>query len=188
MGARPHPSGDRDLIRACRRGDENAWERLVEKYRHLVYSVPHRIGLGEDESAEVFQAVFLSLIRHIDSLRQEENLIPWLVTTARRQSWRVGRAAMRRARALEEASDARSEPAPLEDDLEGVERQLAVRTALDSLDARCRSLLTTLFYSEPSASYSEISRRMKMPLASVGPTRMRCLEKLKRELRKSGLF
>src|SRR6059036_3344802 len=88
--------GDRELLRACRLGDEGAWEALVQKYRHLVYSIPHRIGLGEEEAAEVFQAVFLSLIRHIDGLKKEETLIPWLVTTTQRQSWKLGRAAKRR--------------------------------------------------------------------------------------------
>lgn len=188
MRTRPSWHSDRELIRACRRGEEDAWRSLVEKYRHLVYSIPYRNGLGAEESDEVFQAVFLSLIRHIDELKQERTLVPWLMTTTQRQSWKAGRAKAQRGRLLEEVSDALPDPAWLEDDLEVVERQIAVRAALECLDPRCRGLLEILFYSDPPAAYTEISRRMKMPVASIGPTRMRCLEKLERELRKTGLF
>src|SRR5262245_31849423 len=87
-----HPEGsDRALVERCRKGDERAWEALVRKYRHLVYSIPHRSGLGAEEAGDVFQTVFLALAKHLDTLRQEETLLPWLVTTAKRESWKVSR-------------------------------------------------------------------------------------------------
>lgn len=162
--------------------------QLVAKYRHLVYSIPTRIGLGAEEASEVFQTVFLNLIRHIDRLEQDQTLIPWLVTAARRQSWKVARGAARSTRRLEEATEDLPDPGSRGEDLESLERQVAVRAALDHLNARCRELLSSLFYSDPPVAYTEISRRMRIPVASIGPTRIRCLEKLKREIRKSGLF
>lgn len=188
MRAQRSRKSDRSLIKACKEGDESAWEALVEKYKRLVYSIPYRIGLDEEEAAEVFQFVFLSLISHIDDLRQEETLVPWLVTTTQRRSWKLARASARRAVNFEELQDGPAGHASVEDDLEAIERQLAVRSALDRLDDRCRRLLEILFYSEPPAAYDDVSRRMSMPVASIGPTRMRCLEKLRRELRRSGLF
>jgi RNA polymerase sigma factor (sigma-70 family) len=187
--SRQPTTGDRELVLACRRGDEHAWEALVNKYRHLVYSIPHRSGLRPDEVADVFQAVFLALLRHLDDLKREESLVAWLVVTARRESWKLARAAARQGWQLEEVREAvGGRTRTTDEEMQQLERQVAVREALARLDSRCRRLLEIFFYSDPPLSYREVSREMKISIPSIGPTRMRCLEKIKRDLKKSGLF
>ena len=186
MGTAFSGGSDRELIHACRSGDQAAWDALVRKYRHLVYSIPHRSGLAADDASDVFQAVFLALLRHLDGLRQEETLVPWLVTATKRETWKIGRKHARE-RPEAEGEIAGSDPFPGEA-MERLEDQIAVRGALDRIDSRCRHLLNLLFYSDPTPAYAEISRTLKIPVASIGPTRIRCLEKLRRELKRGGFF
>ena len=82
-------ASDTHLLLACRRGDESAWEALVNRYQRLVYAIPRRAGLDEDHAAEVFQDVFAILVEKLDEIEQPERLQAWLVTTAKRRTWRV---------------------------------------------------------------------------------------------------
>src|SRR5215210_1787560 len=80
---------DEQLLLACRRGEEAAWEALVTRYQRLIFTVARRAGLDEDLAAEVFQDVFATLLENIDSIEQPSRLHAWLVTTARRKTWRL---------------------------------------------------------------------------------------------------
>jgi RNA polymerase sigma factor (sigma-70 family) len=183
---------DRALLRACRDGDENAWETLVRRYQRLIYAIPRRAGLGEDQSAEVFQRVFLTLVEHLDRIEQPERLAAWLATTARRESWRVsrqGRATVPLTSDSGEADDAAApiDTAPLPDEeIERMERQHEVRHAVGRLDERCRALLTMLFYRAAPPPYLEVAIALGVPEGSIGPTRARCLQKLRRILEEAG--
>ena len=181
---------DHELIRKCREGDESAWEAMVLKYRRLVYSIPHAAGLKKEQAEDVFQAVFHALLKNIGSIRQQETLIPWLVTTARRESWKASRRAgqaVRREEDFDQVEPVAGEPLPL-DDLEILERQITVRATLEAMEERCRRLLELLFYQDPPMPYGEIARELHMPAPSIGPTRIRCLEKLRKSLKGKGPF
>jgi RNA polymerase sigma factor (sigma-70 family) len=179
---------DVTLVRACRDGDALAWETLVRRYQRLIYTIPRRAGLDEDLAAEVFQQVCVALLSHIQRIEQPERIGAWLVTAARRESWRQSR----RAGATEQLAvgDDDEEPtlqlvdgSPLPDEqFERLERQHAVRLALTTLDERCRTLLTALFYQPAPPSYSELASAMKISEGSIGPTRARCLQKLRQAL------
>ena len=184
-----HPS-DESLVSACRRGDEAAWEMLINRYQRLVYTVPHRAGLDDELCAEVVQGVFTKLVEKLDELEQPSRVSAWLVTAARRESWR----ASRRARSFGVSLDSMARPndapdrQPLPDEmLVRLEEQHLVRSAVDSLDPRCRTLLILLFYQSDSPSYAEIAARLGISEGSIGPTRGRCLEKLLRLLRRLGV-
>ncbi len=82
---------DESLLLACRSGDAMAWETLLRRYQRLVYSVPRRAGLGNDLAADVFQQVFAKLVEQVERIEQPARIGAWLVTTARRESWRVSR-------------------------------------------------------------------------------------------------
>src|SRR3990172_8770825 len=82
---------DSHLIQACLRGDEHAWESLLERYERLIYSIPRRYGMAEHDAAEVFQNVCITLLGQLDRLRDHEKLGAWLVTTTRRECWRQWR-------------------------------------------------------------------------------------------------
>jgi RNA polymerase sigma factor (sigma-70 family) len=181
---------DRDLVAACLAGDASAWETLVARYQRLVYSIPMKARLSADDAADIFQSVWLKLYEKLASLRDHEKLSSWLITTTTREVWRVA-ARNRRDSAPASADDDDhsaaleqiAATAPLADaEREMLEQQQLVRETLESLPERCRNLLTMLFYEKDELSYAEIARRMAMPVPSVGPTRARCLEKMKKLL------
>ena len=95
---------DEELLRACRRGDEAAWEALVRRYQRLVYAVARRAGLDEDAAADVFQDVFATLLENVEAIEQPSRLHAWLVTTARRKTWLAIKRS-RRAVALDELDE-----------------------------------------------------------------------------------
>jgi RNA polymerase sigma factor (sigma-70 family) len=180
---------DKQLLLACRRGDERAWEALVHRYQRLIYTIPQRAGLDQDQAAEVFQEVFITLLQKLDDIEQPERLHAWLVTTARRKTWRL----ISRDRSLQQTgTDDDDSPdlladlpdnAALPDEvLEKLEEQHRVRSGLAELDERCRTLLTMLYYNVPTPGYSEIAAQLAIPEGSIGPTRARCLKKLTRIL------
>lgn len=181
---------DSALIAACRRGDADAWEALVMRYQRLIYAIPVRAGLDEQQAAEVFQTVFEKLIRHLDTLEQPERVHAWLVTTAKRESWRLLRQqTVGGVHVSVDAEEAQELPAgqPLPNEVvQQLEDQHMVRSALQQLEENCRRLLTALFYQESSVPYTEVAAALGIPPGSVGPTRARCLQKLRTLLARAG--
>lgn len=180
---------NRELITACLDGDAGAWEELITRYQRLIYSIPIKARLSPDDAADVFQSVCLKFFEKLSTLRDYDRLSSWLITTTTREVWRVSARGRREAPAMsgdEDGPDLLSEladGAPLADEQrELLERQQVVRQGVESLSARCRNLLDMLFYEKEQPTYAEIARRMGMPVPSVGPTRARCLEKLKKLL------
>ena len=180
---------DLQLVVACRRGDQLAWERLIRRYQRLIYAIPLRAGLDEDHAAEVFQDVFTTLFQKLNDIEQPEKLQAWLVTTARRKTLHeISKAQVRQQSHVNTdespygATSIRDE-APLPDEqLLILEEEHRIRTALSSLDERCRTLLELLFYAAEPPSYADIASSLGVPEGSIGPTRARCLAKLLRML------
>lgn len=176
---------DAELVLACRKGDAAAWEALVARYQRLIYTIPRRSGLSEELAADVFQNVFASLFERLDAIEQPERLGAWLVTTARRETWRVSRGERSLLPLVTTPGDEDEEPidlpdnAPLpEETLLRLEARSDVRAAVEALDERCRTLIMLLFYSsEPP--YSEIAAQLGTTEGSIGPTRARCFQKLR---------
>lgn len=179
---------DAELVHACRNGQRWAWNALVERYQRLVYAIPLRAGLTPDEAADVFQVVFLRLVEQLDALREPQALGKWLITTAKRESWKALR---KRPAQTETPDDASVEPLDgLHDhpDEELWLDQVMVQEALGQIGERCRQLLWLLYFDHTHPSYDEVSRQMKMPPGSIGPTRARCLEKLRQVLKRMGMM
>lgn len=177
---------DKELLIACRQGDERSWNVLIDRYQRLMYAIPRRAGLNEDQAAEVFQEVFVTLFEKMHEINEPDRLHAWLVTTARRKTWRL----LTKERALQTATNDESpgaeellstlaDTAPLPDEtLIRLEEQQRIRTALAALDPRCQKLLTMLYYRPVPATYSEIAAAFGTSEGSIGPTRARCLKKL----------
>jgi RNA polymerase sigma factor (sigma-70 family) len=184
---------DKELLIACRHGDESSWEELVDRYQRLVYTIPRRAGLTEDQASEVFQEVFVTLFEKMNEINEPDRLHAWLVTTARRKTWRL--LSKERARHRGQTGDAGADEAalagiideaPLPDEtLVRLEQQHRIRAAVASLDERCQKLLTMLYYRPEPAPYSEIAAAFDTSEGSIGPTRARCLKKLLQLLEKS---
>ena len=179
---------DAALIDRCRSGDGEAWAALVRRYQRIVYAIAMRTGADEHAAADVFQTVFSRLHEHLPRLTQPERLQAWIVTTAKREALRV-RQINRRTVSLTRADDGDgdaiedsfADDAPLaEEALDRLQQLNLLRTALDQLDNRCRGLLTLLFRDDDERpAYDEVARRLAVPVGSIGPTRARCLAKLR---------
>lgn len=179
---------DGELIALCLDGSEEAWETLIRRYQRLVYSIPFKSGLGEEIAADIFQSVCVRLIEHLGHLKDRGKLASWLITTTTRECWRTSNRSRREAPIGEGGDDLPPMPEvaderPLQEDEQvQLAEQVRVRSAVERLPDRCRDLLELLYYVEDRPSYEEISRRMEMPVPSIGPTRARCLQKLRKLL------
>jgi RNA polymerase sigma factor (sigma-70 family) len=183
---------DEALILACRRGDAAAWETLIARYQRLVVSITRRAGLDAELSAEVFQQVFTVLLQRLDYIENPMQISAWLATTARREArrarWRERNSALRWGNQEITAEDIRDTALLPDEVLLRLEEQHKIRTAVAALDERCRKLLTLLFYQSNPPPYTEIAVTIGATAGSIGPTRARCLQKLRRLLDESGFF
>lgn len=190
----PQEPSDTDLVQRCRDGEQSAWNTLVRRYQRLIYTVPRRAGLSEDQAADVFQVVFSRLFEHLDRLDDPARVQAWLVTTAKRESLRVlelSRRVVDLTPAAGTADDDGTDPldrfaseAPLAEDLlSELQQQHQLRRAVTQLDERSRRFVELLFLQDEPLPYSEVAARLGIAEGSIGPTRSRCLEKLRGLLR-----
>jgi RNA polymerase sigma factor (sigma-70 family) len=174
------------LVRSAASGDRSAWDSIVERYSGLVWSVARAHRLGPADAADVSQTVWLRLVENLDRLRDPEHVGGWLATTTRHECLRVLRRNGREVPGDDVQVDA---PTAVEDSPEwhtlSSESRRLVWLALSHLSERCKLLLRALAYS-PDTSYAEISDALGMPVGSIGPTRARCLERLRRKLIDTG--
>ena len=174
------------LIRRAAEGHRWAWERLVAQYSRLIWAMTRDFKLPENDAADVAQATWLRLLEHIERIEHPDRLGSWLATTARHECLRH-LAARKRLVLIQDdddaLADAVSHQPEVDERLLADERAQAVREALSRLPWRWQRLLELLM-SDPPASYLEISTQLGLPVGSIGPTRGRCLERL-RELLQS---
>lgn len=178
---------DRDLILACRKGRTGAWRDLLKKYERLVYSIPLRYGLSREDAADIAQLTFTILIQNLDDLPLDSRLGAWLSTVARRHTWRLLEANRREsARDYLESADLAENAVLLgRSDSESIEHwELTeyLQRGLARLGKPCRELLIALYFQPEQPSYADISGQMGIPLGSIGPTRARCLKRLRQRL------
>lgn len=168
------------LVRAAAAGDRAAWENVVNRYVALLWAVALRHGLHENDAADVVQTTWLRLLEHIDDIREPARIGSWLATTAQREALRC--IAHRRRNVLGDDPVALDEPdrllAPPDEALIASEQAAAARTAMDSLPPTWRSLVELLIQ-DPPPSYEEIGADLGVPIGSIGPTRSRCVRRLR---------
>jgi RNA polymerase sigma factor (sigma-70 family) len=184
-----HGVGAPDIARLVRRaaeGDRWAWERLVDQYARLIWAMTRDFKLVESDAADVAQATWLRLLEHIDRLEYPARVGSWLAATARNECLRSVAARKKIVLVRDDDTlngDAAHEP-EIDERLLAAERAQAVREALACLPLRWQRLLELLM-SDPPASYAEISDQLGLPVGSIGPTRGRCLERLRELLQAS---
>ena len=170
-----------DLVIRAKSGDKQAWEMLVERYAPLIWSICCRYRLGADAD-DIGQSVWLRLVGQLDKIRDPAALPGWLATTTRRECLRMLGAA---GRPLADGSvvDAGAIPdeqaRTAEEELLVAERHAALREAFRDLPPGEQQLILMLI-EDPPVPYTEISSRLGIPIGSIGPTRRRCLNKLRR--------
>ncbi len=178
----PMGESDQELLRLCRKGDARAWERLADRYERLVFSIPLNYGLSREDAADVAQLTFTILIQTLDTPTEIERLGPWLATVARRHTWRL--MDRRRRESTGEREDL-AESAKLvgkrdADSVEHWELTEWLHDGLSRLNEPCRELLQALYFDEKDSSYANVAARLGRPVGSIGPTRARCLESLRK--------
>lgn len=164
------------LVGRARDGDQAAWDEIVERYAPLVWSVCQRYRLSPADADDVGAVVWLHLVERLDSIREPAALPGWLATTTRRECLSLVRV---RNRYTELGDDLRDDAAPASDHrLLAQERHIALRAAFAELSTQCQQLLALLFR-DPPTPYATISATTGLPVGGIGPSRQRCLEKLR---------
>lgn len=177
-----------DLLHAAAQGDQDAWNQLVDQFNGLLWAITRAHRLGHADAADVVQITWTRLVENLDRIRDPEHIGAWLATTARRECLRVIRHAGR-AQPTEEPpelaprhkADSEPETAALTS-----ERDLLLHRAMGELSPRCQRLLGVLMAPD-QPSYAEISAALDVPIGSIGPTRARCLDCLRRHAARLGL-
>ncbi len=171
-----------DLVTRARNGDELAWDALVDLYAPLVWSICRGYRLDRADVEDVAQSVWLYLVDHLDRIREPAALSGWLAIVTRRECVRVRRAAQRPCAGYALDADALPDEQAVtaEQELLTAERHAALREAFGRLPPGCRRLLALLL-ADPPMPYTEISARLGMRVGSIGPSRGRCLDKLRRD-------
>ena len=170
------------LVERATKGEQTAWDQIVERFAPLVWSICRRFRLSDADAHDVGQNVWLRLVEYLPSLREAAALPGWLATTTRRECLRAQRGAWQRDRQLMEPEvdlPADDETTQVDRWLIAAERDLALREAFAQLERRCQQLLSLLMQ-DPPIAYADISADLSIPVGSIGPSRARCLAKLRR--------
>jgi RNA polymerase sigma factor (sigma-70 family) len=165
---------DAALVGACRSGDPDAWNELVERYSRYVYAIATRgFRLSEDDADDVFQDVFTRIYTRLDSLRDDSALRPWIAQLTRRRCLDVV-AARREVPAEEVLTEDHAA------DLADVEEAFEVREALTNLSDTCQDILDRFFTRDQS--YRTISEELEIPSGTIASRIARCLGRLRENL------
>jgi len=180
-GRRGHELGE--LLRLAARKDWAAWHEMVKRFGHLVMHTASMTGLNASDAADAAQLTWLRLHDHIHKIREPEHLPAWLAVTARREALRIALGAKRYVLCAEPDADYDAYRGLAVTDTYAIEGDYspAVETALANLPARYQQLLRLLMC-EDCPSYTEVARKMEIPIGSIGPMRMRALQILRQEL------
>jgi RNA polymerase sigma factor (sigma-70 family) len=169
------------LVTRAQTGDQQSWNALVERYAPLVWSICRRYELGGADASDAGQNVWLRLVDQLGHIRDPAALPGWLATTTRRECIRALRA--RRSQPTVLVLDAETIPDEqtgiAEQELLIAERHAALREAFTYLPSRCQRLIAMLI-EEPPVPYAKIGAELGIPIGGIGPTRGRCLDKLRR--------
>ena len=168
------------LVRGAAAGDHEAWERLVDQFSRLIWSITGEFRLVESDAADVVQITWLRLLEHIDRIEHPDRVGSWLAATARNQCLRSLSAHKKVVLSPDDVdlSNAMAHEPEVDARLLADERAQTVREALSRLPRRWQRLLEMLM-ADPPASYAEISDQLDLPIGSIGPTRGRCLARLR---------
>jgi len=164
---------DAALVARCRTGDEGAWAELVKRFSRYVFAIATKgFGLRADDAEDVFQEVFARTYQHLDRLRDDEAIRPWIAQLTRRLSIDKIRAGSR-----EQLSDEEIEPSGLGETFDRLDEALTVREALGEISESCQEILDRFFARDES--YQTIGEALEIPPGTIASRISRCLAKLR---------
>jgi RNA polymerase sigma factor (sigma-70 family) len=174
---------DTRLVKECLAGNEEAWSLLIDKYKALIYSIPVKYGLPAHESADVFQSTCMELLTRLPELREPRALPKWLMQVAHHQCYRLKRQQQRLvSRDAEPNLPDPETPAIAESLVQQTQEEQMLREAMGGLTPQCRRLVELLFFETPPRPYTEVAAELGLALGSIGFTRQKCIERLRRNL------
>lgn len=177
------PWDDTRLVKECLSGNEEAWSLLIEKYKALIYSIPVKYGLPPQEAADVFQATCMELLSRMAELREPRALPKWLMQVAHHECYRWKRQQQRVV-----SRDANTDlpepetPAIAESLVAQTQQEQMLRDALSTLSPQCRRLVQLLFFETPARPYTEVAKELGLAVGSIGFTRQKCMDRLRKQL------
>lgn len=175
------------LVRNCLLGNDEAWALLIDRYKNLIFSIPIKFGFSPEDAADIFQGVCIALFEELPRLREPRALPAWLIQTTSRRCFRWRNESRRYVDAERPQETLPDKAGKLpEKVLEELDREQMVRDAVSELPSECKHLVELLFYETPTPNYDDLAAVLKMPKGSIGPTRIRCLEKIRRILVRKG--
>ncbi|HWZ98218.1 MAG TPA: sigma-70 family RNA polymerase sigma factor [Candidatus Dormibacteraeota bacterium] len=178
---------DTTLVKRCLSGQEEAWSQLIDKYKALIYSIPVKYGLPPQEAADVFQGTCMELLMHLRDLREPRALPKWIIQVAHHKCYHWKRQQQRLvSRDAEEELPEPEVPAVAEEFVRQAEEEQMLREAMANLAPRCRKLVEMLFFESPSRPYAEVASELNLAVGSIGLTRQKCIENLRKQLDELG--
>jgi RNA polymerase sigma factor (sigma-70 family) len=180
---------DARLVKECLSGNEEGWVQLIEKYKALIYSIPIKYGLAPQDAADVFQATCTELLARLPELREPRALPKWLMQVAHHESYRWKRLQQRVVSRDAEPDLPEPETPPVAETMvqQSQEEQM-LRDAMNTLTPQCRRLVELLFFETPARPYSEVARELGLAVGSIGFTRQKCMDRLRRQLEDLGFL
>jgi RNA polymerase sigma factor (sigma-70 family) len=174
---------DTRLVKECLSGSEEAWSLLIEKYKALIYSIPVKYGLPPHEAADVFQATCMELLTRLPDLREPRALPKWLMQVAHHECYRWKRQ-QQRVVSRDAGLDlpVPETPAIAERLVQQTQEEQIFRDAMAALTPQCRRLVELLFFENPPRPYTEVAAELGLAIGSIGFTRQKCIERLRRHL------
>lgn len=171
-----------ELVERAALGDEASWNLITERFNNLLWSIARSYRLDTADAADVVQTTWLRLVENLGRIREPERLAGWLATTARNECLNLVRRLGRESVVwdpdlpVETADDFLP---PLDTGLLEEERDVHLWRSFEQLSAQCQALLRVLIATEP-VTYAQVAETFGMPVGSIGPTRMRCLDRLRK--------
>jgi RNA polymerase sigma factor (sigma-70 family) len=183
----PRVSTDERLVKDCLAGSEEAWSLLIEKYKALIYSLPVKYRLPPHEAADVFQSTCVELLRRLPDLREPKALPKWLMQVAHHQCYRWKQQQLRVVSRDGDANLPEPEtPAIAESLVQQTQEEQMLREAMAVLSPQCRRLVDLLFFETPARPYAEVAAELGLAVGSIGFTRQKCMDRLRKRLGELG--
>jgi RNA polymerase sigma factor (sigma-70 family) len=170
------------IVKECLDGNESAWAALIDKYKRLIYSIPVKYGFSQDDAADIFQAVCLEMLSELPKLRKPEALPKWIMQVTAHKCFHRKRESLRLVLQEENETEERGAPTIADKIVEEAQEEQQLREAVSELPPRCQQLVNMLFFEEPARPYEEVAKVLGVATGSIGFTRQRCLERLRKRL------
>ena len=178
---------DWQLVQRCRQGDGVAWDTLVGRYERLVYYVARQYGLVGDDAADIVQQTFTTMLESLHVFHQDSNLKSWLGTVAKRHAWRyLKRYDQEQVHTDSDLNESHIMTTQITPDDNNWEIAQWLTDGLNQISEKCRNLLYALYLEDGGLPYDAVVAKLGISRGSIGPTRARCLAKLKQVMREGG--